>query len=312
MVKKWEIMANTHLNNSTDEEYPKGLVLWIILNEVLFDVQYQLLKEGRVRFGNRPGAEVDTSKIKEALEPFDVDLRVWTDKTLKEIYDSLDQVKKEANDNPTKFAGFVFLGMSHGFKPHEKDYLITSDIKMLDLSHVTDKFHNFNCIGLKNKPKCFLYNMCRGADANTERTEHLQSSREMDRVIDALEMESDSPASLNAVQLEETVPESNEISFKKGDYHIVHSTVSGFVSYRHRELGSPFVQELAAALKTFMVQGNTDYQEMIRIVQSSTAKHQYSENDALQLPEIVSATLRAKFILALKGKQTYSYITTSI
>ena len=100
----------------------------------------------------------------------------------------------------------------------------------------------------------------------------------------------------------ETTPDPNAISFKKGDYHVIHSTVSGFVSYRHPELGSPFVQELAATIKTFMAQGNIGYQEMIRIVQSSTAQHQNSENGDLQLPEIVSATLRAKFIFPLKSK----------
>ena len=124
----------------------------------------------------------------------------------------------------------------------------------------------------------------------------------MDRLIEILEMESDSAGALNTVQLEQTVPESNVISFKKGDYHVIHSTVSGFVSYRHPALGSPFVQELAAAIKTTMIQGNIGYQEMIRIVQASTAKHQSSENSDLQLPEIVSATLRAKFVIPLKGK----------
>ena len=294
---------STNSTTSTEEQYPKGLVLWIVLNEVLFDVEKQrALDKGRVRFGNRPGAEIDASKIKEALEPFHVDLRVWTDKNLSEIDKLLNQVKKEADDNPNKFAGLVFLGMSHGFKRHEKDFLITSDIKMLDLSEVTEQFHNVNCIGFKNKPKCFLYNMCRGEEANTDRTDQAQSSRETDRVIHVLGMESDSFVASNTVQIEANIPDSKQISFKKGDYHIVHSTVSGFVSYRHRDLGSPFVQELATAIKTFMVQGNKDYQDMIRIVQISTAKHQRSQNDALQLPEIVAATLRAKFVFRLQSK----------
>ena len=54
----------------------------------------------------------------------------------------LDEVKKEADNNPTKFAGFVLLGMSHGFHPRAKDYLVTSDCKLLDLAYVTEKFHN--------------------------------------------------------------------------------------------------------------------------------------------------------------------------
>ena len=121
MVKDREVLSKTYSTNSTTstiKEFPKGLVLWIILNEVTFDVQYQLDNEGHIRFKNSIGADVDKSKIEDALKPFNIDLRVWTDMKLVDILKSLDKVKKEVDDNPTKFSGLVFLAMSHGINSY--------------------------------------------------------------------------------------------------------------------------------------------------------------------------------------------------
>jgi hypothetical protein len=289
------------VSQASRKEYPEGLVLWIILNERLFDVRHQFLTHGRVMFYDRIGADMDQSLIEEALEPFNVDVRKWYNMTISEILDALDKVKKEADNNPTKFAGFVFLGMSHGFGPQEKDYLVTSDCKILDLQYVTERFHNFQCVGLKDKPKCFIFNMCRGTTANMESTEHIQPCIDMDRAIKALQLESDSADAYNTPGLAENVQGSGKISFKKGDYAIVYSTMSGFSSHRHREFGSPFIQELAAGIKRSAVEDNADYEEILRDVRSATAKHQYSGSNAPQLPELVS-TLREKFILPAKSK----------
>ena len=288
------------LSNTPDEEYPQGLVLWIILNEVLFDIRKQFLTHGKIMFDDRIGADKDESKIEEALRPFNVELRIWSNFTLAETLRALDAVKKEADNNPTKFAGLVFCGMSHGFS-RTKEYLITSDSKMLDLAYVSEKFHNFNCVGFKNKPKSFIYNICRGETSNIEITKHLETSIEMDNAIEALEMESDSTDAFNTPGLEENGQAYDEISFKKGDYLICHSTVSGYVSNRHRRFGSPFIQELAVAINGCAAQQYSDYEEMFRVVRSATAKHQYSGSNAPQLPEMVS-TLRAKFILPIKRK----------
>ena len=289
------------LPQTTRKEYPKGLVLWIILNEKLFNVREQFLIHGKVMFDDRIGADIDQSNIEKALEPFNVDVRKWYNMTLKEILNSLDKLKKEVDNNPTKFSGFVFLGMSHGFQPKEKDYLVTSDCKILDLQYVTERFHNSVCVGLKDKPKCFIFNMCRGSAANIESTENLQTSIEMDRAIQALQMESDSCDAYDTPGLSENAQKHGRISFKKGDYVIVHSTISGFISNRHQQLGSPFIQELAAGIKRSVVEDNTDYEDILRDVRLATANHQYSGGNAPQLPEMVS-TLSGKFILPAKSK----------
>ena len=288
------------LSKQSDEEYPQGRVLWIILNEVLFDISNQLLTHGRIMFDDRIGSDRDEEKLEEALKPFNVEVRIWKNFTKAEILDALDQVKKEANNNPTKFAGFVFLGMSHGFS-RGKDYLITSNCKMLDLEYVSEKFHNCNCPGFKDKPKSFIYNICRGDTANIELTKHLETSIETDNAMETIWMESDSTDAFNTTSLQRNGQKYDEISFKKGDYLICHSTITGYISNRHRRFGSPFIQELAAALKRCEVQQYSDVEEMFRVVRSATAKHQNSGDNAPQLPEMVS-TLRAKFILPLKGK----------
>ena len=295
MVNKQDNLAKTSV-----EEYPQGLVLWIILNEVVFDAEIQLLNKGRIIFAERAGAKVDESNIEESLKPFNIELRKWTNMNKNEILDALVDVKKEADNNPTKFAGLVFLGMSHGVQSRGKDYLVTSDCKMLDLEWVTEQFHNFQCEGFKDRPKCFLYNMCRGQETNVEIHKELQTAIEMDI---AEEIGRDSPSS--SVFITPGLPKNGQqrdrICFKKGDYVVVHSTVPGFSSNRHRRFGSPFIQELSASIKEHTAQGNTDCQEMILVAMLATAKHQYSGSNAPQLPEMTT-TLKAKFILHVRSK----------
>ena len=142
-----------NLAKTSVEEYPHGLVLWIMINEILFDERFQFITQGRVNFYDIVGADVDESNMDQALKPFNVDLWKWTNMTKAEILDALEEVKKEADNNPTKFAGLVLLFMSHRIQRGGKDYLVTSDCKMLDLAYVTEKFHNFQCEGFKNRPK---------------------------------------------------------------------------------------------------------------------------------------------------------------
>ena len=47
-------------------------------------------------------------------------------------------------------------------------YFVTSDCKLLLTEKVSDLFHNCYCVGLKNKPKFYMWNMCRGDRSNAE------------------------------------------------------------------------------------------------------------------------------------------------
>ena len=268
-------------------EYPKGLVLWIIINHTKFD---EVLGVEEYEF--REGAEVDENKLKESLEKFYVDLRIWRDTTLREIKKELLDIKSEANDEPDKFAGLVIMGMSHGEQIGSEDLLVTKDCELLSTEFVKEIFHNYNCRGFQNKPKAFLFNMCRGSGKNMNLSQKLQTSKSI--CNDML--------SLSKVQRSsECEFDPDIIEFKKGDYLIAHSTISGFVSNRHRRFGSVFVQEITKAINEYMGRGKNHFEEVVRIACSSSSWHQYSGMKAPQLPEYTT-TLRAHFQFVLKGR----------
>ena len=266
-------------------EYPKGLVLWIIINNTKFDTIL-----GEEQYEYREGAEVDENKLKEALDKFHIDLRIWRDMTLREIKRELFDIKSEANDEPDKFAGLVIMGMSHGEQIGGEDLLVTKDCELLSTEFVKEIFHNYNCRGFQNKPKAFLFNMCRGNCKNMNLSQKLQTSKSICN---------DAKSKLQRSSQCDFDPDI--IEFKKGDYLIAHSTISGFVSNRHRRFGSVFIQEITRAINQYMGKGENHFEEVVRIACSSSSWHQYSGTKAPQLPEYTT-TLRAHFKFVLKSK----------
>ena len=285
-----------NLRNNFHSEYPKGLVLWLIINQKTFDA-----KTGMEVYENREGADQDELNLKNALAPFYIDLRLKFDLTLDEIIELLYDVKREADENPNKFAGLVVLVMSHGLQVNRSDFLVTRDCKFLMVDYVMDHFHNFRCPGFKNKPKIYLFNMCRGRVPNINiEKEILESSEICKAHFDGFGGQS--PINIPL--------ELNRISFKKGDYLIAHSTVAGYISNRHEEYGSVFVRELSEAIQEHMTNGINCFADVIQRACFSTAKRQETGTEYTQLPETTS-TLRAHFKFLLKGKILQT-VTTSL
>ena len=75
---------------------------------------------------------------------------------------------EEVDSEPDKFAGLVILGASHGEERDNRDYLVASDGKGLLTETIVALFHNDARIGLKDRPKCYLFNMCRGGSTNVQ------------------------------------------------------------------------------------------------------------------------------------------------
>ena len=270
--------------------YPPGLVLWVIINQKDFHSE----NDG-VFYPPRDGAEVDEANLKEALNPFEVDLRVWSDQKKYEILKSLKGIYDEFDRDPKKYAGLVILGMSHGINIDGRDYFVTNDCQLLYTEKIADLFHNCYCHGLRNKPKFYMFNICRGDLPNLEIERMNEDYHKMcNDTNDSVEMSSPH---------ENEYDGNGEISFKKGDYMVVYSTIKGFVSKRHRKNGSIFVRELANSINELMTQKNNNFVEMVEHACIATSHRQSSGIVSLQLPEITK-TLRAPFDLILKGNIT--------
>ena len=264
---------------SFPNEYPPGLVLWVIVNQVEFDSLYP----------TRDGANVDENNLIEALRPFQVEIRVWRDFRLNEVLQSLRELYEELNNNASKYSGLVVLGMSHGEQRDGLDYLVTKDCKHLLTDKFVDILQNCYCVGLMNRPKVFLFNMCRGSTRNIE----IQDSSEP---FPAVRHDSRYWTKVRKNNL----VEDGLISFKKGDYLVAHSTIKGYVSNRHRRYGSIFVHEMVKSIVEMMAYENHNFEDVIRFVCMKTSRHQFSGLNASQLPELTT-TLRARFRFLIKG-----------
>ena len=268
-------------------EYPKGKVLWITINHTQFD--RFLFKENA---NPRDGAEVDETILQQTLQKFNVDYRLWKDMTLEEIIKALNDVREEANNEPQKFSGLVIVGMSHGVQIEGHDLMMTRDNELLSTTYVVDLFHNCNCKGFQDKPKAFLFNMCRGTLKNVN----------IDRLIaTSSTICSDVHENTGTTEVSEREFDCNNITFQKADYLIAHSTMSGFVSNRHRLHGSIFIQELTASMNKYMGRGQYHFEDAVRIACSASSFHQRSGQTAPQMPEFIT-TLRAHFKFEILGK----------
>ena len=151
-------------------EYPPGIVLWIVINNKEFESSSH---------NEREGAEVDANNLKEALKPFKVDLRVWENYKRQDILNGLRSLCEEVDNEPNKFSGLVILGASHGEERDNRDYLVASDGKGLLTETIVALFHNDARLGLKDRPKCYLFNMCRGAYPNIQMKKDGKSFHEL-------------------------------------------------------------------------------------------------------------------------------------
>merc|ERR1719414_2808058 len=80
---------------------------------------------------------------------------------------------------------------------------------------------------------------------------------------------------------------------------IVHSTLRGYVSNRHRFFGTVFVQELTKSIQELMRKDDHNFEEVIRRACFAASKHQSSGESAPQVPEFIT-TLRAPFRFVVK------------
>ena len=282
------------IRNPPLDEYPQGLFLWIIINQTKFDSC-----NGNISYSEREGAEVDEVNLRDALKHFEIDLRVWKDLTKSELYKSLNEIYYEVDAEREKYAGLTFLCMSHGEQIDGKDFLVTKDNQYVSCEKIVDIYHNCFCFGLKNRPKFFLFNCCRGDTPNVE-IQKLSVNSPI--VFDDNIISFDLPYMIegnDSVGHVEVV-EDERVGFKKGDYVIVHSTIKGYVSVRHKKNGSIFVYELSKQLSSLVAQPERNFEDIVREACIATSKHDLSGVRGSQLPEFLT-TLRAPCHLVIKG-----------
>ncbi|XP_021511181.1 caspase-14 [Meriones unguiculatus] len=163
----------------------------------------------------REGSGADMDALEHMFSYLRFESTMKTDPTAQQFLDELDKFKQtiENWEEPVSCA-FVVL-MAHGLE----GVLEGEDEKMVRLEDLFEVLNNKNCKALRGKPKVYIIQACRG--------EHRDLGEEIggDRVA---AITKDNP---------QTIPTYTDT------LHI-YSTVEGYLSYRHDEKGSGFIQTL--------------------------------------------------------------------
>ena len=166
---------------------------------------------------NRDGAKHDEERLKGLFEElgFVVDLR--KNQTRSEMSKVAQDVAREDHSN---FDALVFVVMSHG---GDRDVLCGVDDRTLTTQEVMMEFTPYKCATLRNKPKLFFIQSCRG------RTMELISpgNRNSDSCVP--------PVHCDSSLARGACPQG-------ADYLLAHSSAPGYFSYRYKESGSTFIQ----------------------------------------------------------------------
>jgi len=210
---------------------PKGLA--IIFNNRRFarnmNLNTPILPE-------RHGTDVDCKNMENLLTQLGYDVRVKNDLTREELYGA---ITRFANKSEHKHCdSTIVVILTHG--THE--YIYGSDGDVVKIQTFIGHLNSANCPALKNKPKLFIIQACRGDtyDDGVDGggfADHGHRNHEDDRTNRAeLRMELASKDEADAKTIEKTP--------KDADIIIACATTPGYVSWRNTMRGSWFIQAI--------------------------------------------------------------------
>lgn len=165
---------------------------------------------------NRKGSEIDERNLKELFQELSFTVHVKNDLT----WDQMRLVATEfAKKDHSEFDAFVFIIMSHGGK---KDVIQGVRGRSVEIENLMCEFTSANCPTLGNKPKLFIIQTCRGRRRSTV-------PGVMGDAVSDTEFSPDSTLS-------------KSVSPPEADFLLAFSTAPGYVAFRKKDSGSPFVQ----------------------------------------------------------------------
>lgn len=112
----------------------------------------------------RKGAEVDEENMKTLFK--DIGFNVYTvrNQSLRDMKRTIENFTSEEKNPRLRQVDCVVVSvMSHGEEGHTKEssQIVSHDAKLLDVSWILEQFSNLYCPALINKPKIFLFQICR-------------------------------------------------------------------------------------------------------------------------------------------------------
>ncbi|KAF0872252.1 CASPA protein, partial [Crocuta crocuta] len=189
----------------------------------------------------------------------------------------LDEVLKEYKSHPGHADGdcFVFCVLTHG----KFGAVYSSDEALIPIREIMSHFTAQQCPGLAHKPKLFFIQACQG--------EEIQPSVSIE--ADAVNSEhAPPPPSLQA-----SVP-------IEADFLLGLATVPGYVSFRHVDEGSWYIQSLYNNLKN-LVPRHEDILSILTAVNNDVSQQANKNGTKRQMPQ-PAYTLRKKLVFPVPQK----------
>ncbi|XP_032260547.1 caspase-10 isoform X1 [Halichoerus grypus] len=214
---------------------------------------------------DRPGTDKDAEHLRHVFEWLGFSVHVYDNVTK----GHLDKVLQEYKCHPGHSDGdcFVFCVLTHG----KFGAVYSSDGTLVPIQEITSHFTAQQCPGLAHKPKLFFIQACQG--------EEIQRSVIVE--ADAVNPERVSPS------LKDSIPD-------EADFLLGLATVPGYVSFRHVEKGSWYIQSLCNHLKS-LVPRNEDILSILTAVNNDVSQQADRQGTKKQMPQ-PAFTLRKKLV----------------
>ena len=136
----------------------------------------------------------------------------------------------------------------------QHNFIYGRDFQKIDIyENLVRPFHNFNCEGLRGKPKIFFINACRG-----ERSQNARIYYDGPNTTNQDRMAHDMALYIKSVRTGILVQE-------VGDFAVIYSTGPESRSIRHPENGSPVIGKLFTLLKELTEAGKLQSEEFTDI-----------------------------------------------
>ncbi|XP_049743768.1 caspase-10 isoform X3 [Elephas maximus indicus] len=218
----------------------------------------------------RLGTHKDAESLKCVFQWLGFTVRVYNNVKKVDLEKALQEYKSHP-DNVDRDC-FVCCILTHG----NLGAVYSSDEALIPIREIMSQFTAQQCPGLAHKPKLFFIQACQG--------DEIQPSVSIE--ADALNPEK-LPSAPRQVSLQDSIP-------VEADFLLGLATVPGYVSFRHPEKGSWYIQSLCNHLKD-LVPRHEDILSILTAVNNDVSRQADKDGTKKQMPQ-PAFTLRKKLV----------------
>ncbi|XP_018421775.1 PREDICTED: caspase-8-like [Nanorana parkeri] len=213
----------------------------------------------------RPGTEKDADCLNRVFTWLGFDVEIYNEQTAEQILAIMNDFQmKDHTDRDC----FVCCILTHG----QSQAILGTDSKVVNIQDILSNFFSKSCKTLAGKPKLFFIQACQGKNSQTSH------SIEEDAV--------------STTKTTETIP-------NEADVLIGMSTVNGFSSYRHVEMGTWYIQALCSNLIKMVPKGEDILSILTKVNKEVSEKEHLKSGTVLKQMPQPAYTLRMKLVFPI-------------